>query len=394
MSRNKIVLLFLTLFILALVFVVSDMAAGEKESGKGEGVLEQNQVEFEEKYEKARVLEVKDLEEGEQDQDQVFKEQILTVEMLTGEYKGQILETRNVLSGSAGWDIIVNPGDEVIVYVNGQNGKVNEVYISDMLRTPYLNFLLLTFIIALIVVGGIRGVKSLVALGLTILAIYKVLLPALMKGYPPVVVTVLILTGVTLLTMFLIGGVARKSIAASLGTIGGVVIAGAIALLVGDLAHLTGFATEESRMLLYVENFKIDMQGLLFSGIIIGALGAVMDVAMSIASAVEEVKKANPALNIWQLTKAGMNVGRDIMGTMANTLILAYTGGALPLLILYMAYNTPGIRIFNSELIATEVVRALSGSIGLVFAIPVTAVISGILAAKETKSVYSQHGSV
>jgi len=394
MSRNKIVLLFLTLFILALVFVVSDMAAGEKESGKGEGVLEQNQVEFEEKYEKARVLEVKDLEEGEQDQDQVFKEQILTVEMLTGEYKGQILETRNVLSGSAGWDIIVNPGDEVIVYVNGQNGKVNEVYISDMLRTPYLNFLLLTFIIALIVVGGIRGVKSLVALGLTILAIYKILLPALMKGYPPVVVTVLILTGVTLLTMFLIGGVARKSIAASLGTIGGVVIAGAIALLVGDLAHLTGFATEESRMLLYVENFKIDMQGLLFSGIIIGALGAVMDVAMSIASAVEEVKKANPALNIWQLTKAGMNVGRDIMGTMANTLILAYTGGALPLLILYMAYNTPGIRIFNSELIATEVVRALSGSIGLVFAIPVTAVISGILAAKETKSVYSQHGSV
>ncbi|MBO8159103.1 MAG: YibE/F family protein [Thermosyntropha sp.] len=343
-----------------------------------------------EKYEKAIVLEVNEASSSPEQDEHYFTEQIIKVKVLTGEYKGKVVEARNSLSGTRGWDLIVKPGDKVVLYITEENGRLSEVYIADMVRTSYLNYLILGFVLSLIIVGGIKGIKSLVALGFTILAIYKVLLPFLLKGYSPIPVTVIVLVAVTLLTMFIVGGISRKSVAATLGTAGGVVVAGLIAMWVGDLAHLTGYATEESRMLLYVENLKVDMQGLLFAGIITGALGAIMDVAMSIASSIDEIKKANPGLNRLQLMGAGMNVGRDIMGTMANTLILAYTGGALPLLLLLMAYNTPAIRIFNTELIATEIVRALAGSIGLIVAVPLTAIIAGLLAEKEAQNYSSR----
>lgn len=343
-----------------------------------------------EKYEKALVLEVNDAGSNPEAQESMFTEQIIKVKIMSGKYKGKVMEARNSLSGSKGWDLIVKPGDKVVLYMTEENGQISEVYIADMARSAYLNYLIIGFILSIIIIGGIKGIKSLVALGFTILAIYKVLLPALMKGYAPIPVTVAVLVIVTLLTMFIVGGITRKSVAATLGTVGGVIVAGLIAMYIGDLAHLTGYATEESRMLLYVDNFKVDMKGLLFAGIIIGALGAVMDVAMSIASAIDEIKKANPGLSKAQLIRAGMNVGRDIMGTMSNTLILAYTGGALPLLLLFMAYNTPGIRIFNAEMIATEIVRAVAGSIGLIFSVPITAVIAGILSEAEKQVLYTE----
>lgn len=373
-TRGAVCVIFLICFFMS--FFSSGMARAEKVSDN-----------WVEKYEKALVLKVHDAGNLPGEEEQVFTEQIIKVKVLSGKYKGKVLEARNSLSGSQGWDLLVKPGDKVVLYMTEENGKLSEVYIADMLRTPYLNYLVLLFILSIVVIGGLKGIKSLVALGFTILGIYKVLLPALMQGYSPLPVTVAVLIGVTLLTMFIVGGVTRKSVAATLGTVGGVIIAGLIAMYIGDLAHLTGYATEESRMLLYVDNFKINMKGLLFAGIIIGALGATMDVAMSIASAIDEIKKANPELSKARLIGAGMNVGRDIMGTMANTLILAYTGGALPLLLLFMSYNTPGIRIFNAEMIATEVVRALAGSIGLIFCVPITAVIAGILATKK-KAVY------
>ncbi len=382
MDKIKAILLVLLIGVFMIQFNVNVLA---QEEAPGQ----ENQVDINEHYEKARVIKVETLGEIEPGEEQFFQEQLITVEMLTGKHKGQVMEAMNNLSGSAGWDIIVEPGDKVILYITEQNGEILEAYISDMARHSYLSYLIIGFTIVLIVIGGVKGLKSLVALSFTVLAIYKILLPALMKGLSPLPITILVLIGVTLLTMFIIGGLTKKSVAATLGTIGGVVIAGLLALIVGNLAHLTGFATEESRMLLYVEDFTVNMQGLLFSGIIIGALGAIMDVAMSIASSVEEVKRANPRLNTFQLVRAGMNVGRDIMGTMSNTLILAYTGGALPLLMLYMAYNTPGIQIFNTELIATEVVRALAGSIGLIFAVPITALIAGMLAKSSSKQQYN-----
>ncbi len=344
-------------------------------------------------YEKARVLKVINLTPQELSgmEGYTIQEQVVTVKVLSGHKKGEILEITNTLSGSKGWDLEVKPNDKVILYEVIYEDSSSEIFLFDMARMPYLNYLILFFVLSIIAIGGIRGIKSLVALGLTVLAIYKILLPALLKGGSPILITILMLMVVTLMTMLIIAGFTKKSISATLGTIGGVIVAGVLALIIGDLAHLTGFATEESRMLLHVDGLSIDMQGLLFAGIIIGALGATMDVAMSIASSIEEVKKANPSLSAQDLMRAGMNVGRDIMGTMTNTLILAYTGGALPLLILYLAYDTSAIQIFNSELIATEIVRAIAGSIGLVFSVPITAFIASILASRQSHPELNVH---
>ncbi len=147
---------------------------------------------------------------------------------------------------------------------------------------------------------------------------------------------------------------------------------------------MTGMSTEEASMLLYIpQGIQFDFKALLFSGILLGALGAVMDVAMSIASSIEEVYKANKELSRGELFSAGMEVGKDVMGTMSNTLILAYTGSSIPLLLLFMAYDTPLVRMLNLDIIATEIVRSLAGSIGLILTIPLTAVVTVLLLKPE-----------
>lgn len=365
----------LSIISLVIIFIISVPQMASSNVGE----------DFAELYEKAQVIEVHNVEPEQTEglEGQVFQEQVITVKMLSGPYKGQILEAHNALSGSVGWDLEVEPGDKVVLYMVEHQGELAEVYLSDMVRVPYLNYLIIFFVILLIFIGRIKGIKSLVALGLTIIAIYKILLPALLKGMSPLFITILISLAVTLLTMVIVAGLTKKSFAATMGTIGGVLVAGLLALIVSNLAHLTGYASEESRMLLYVDGLTINMQGLLLAGIIIGALGATMDVAISIASSIEEIRKANPELPMSSLMQGGMNVGRDIMGTMTNTLILAYAGGSLPLIMLFMAYETSSVSIFNSELIATEIVRAITGSIGLVFSVPITAFIASLLSARK-----------
>jgi len=159
-----------------------------------------------------------------------------------------------------------------------------------------------------------------------------------------------------------------------------VLVAGGIAFFVGSLASLTGLGDEEAQMLMYIpQQVNFDFKGILFAGIIIGALGAVMDVGMSIASSMREVEAAKPEITTKDLIRSGMNVGRDIMGTMSNTLILAYTGGSLQLMLLFMAHDFSLTEVINWDMIASEVVRALAGSIGLIFTIPLTAMVAGTI---------------
>jgi len=159
-----------------------------------------------------------------------------------------------------------------------------------------------------------------------------------------------------------------------MGTSFGVIIAGIIAFYVGNKASLSGLSAEEATMLMYIpQGIEFNFRQLLFAGIIMGSLGAAMDIGISIASSIEEIHKANPRLSRGRLFRSGMNVGKDVMGTMVNTLILAYTGTSIPMLLLFMAYETELSKVFNLDVIATEVVRSLSGSIGLILTIPITA---------------------
>lgn len=341
-------------------------------------------------YEKAVVLEINKSKENKNPAfNEGIVEQMAKVRVLSGIYKGKTLTAQNTLSGTEGYDIELHKNDEVVLYITVEERtdgekRIQNIYVADRVRSNALGWLILLFASLIIIIGRLQGIKALMGLGVTILGIYKVLLPGLMAGKSPLPLTIMVLVGVTLLTMVFVAGFTQKALSATMGTLGGLLVAGFLAYFFGDLAQLSGLATEEDRMLLYVEGIKFDMRGLLFSGILIGAVGAIMDVAMSVASAISEIKKANPSMRSIQLVGAGMNVGRDIMGTMANTLILAYTGGALPFMLLFMAYHMGPVRVLNWELIATEIVRALVGSIGLIISVPITAIVAGWLAGHST----------
>lgn len=385
-TRKIIYLLCLLMLFLALL------------PGQTQGQIhpEFNDEQYQESYEKALVLEVKEEKEEEIEalQGKVI-EQKVQVEVLSGPNKGKVLTAINTISGSAGFDLSLAPGDQVVIYIaesttpNAEE-SVKTIYVSDRVRSPALGWIVFIFAGLLLLIGRLQGAKALFGLGVTVLGIYKILLPGLIAGKPPLPLTVVVLIGVTLITMISIAGFSQKALAATLGTLGGLLVAGWLACAFGDLAQLTGLATEEERMLVYVENLNIDMRGLLFAGILIGAVGAIMDVTMSVASAISEVKKVNPDMKTTELIAAGMNVGRDIMGTMANTLILAYTGGALPFMLLFMVYEMEPLRIVNWELIVTEIIRALVGSIALVISVPITAVIAGWLTAKTGRARHRQ----
>ncbi|MDD4614882.1 MAG: YibE/F family protein [Caldisericia bacterium] len=327
-------------------------------------------------YEKASILHIEDPTEN---KETYLLEQKVTLRIRTGTYKGQEIRTNHHYSGVPGLDLELEVGDTVLLYMDIQDNELQEIYIADMYRMDWTLFILLLFVSLLLVVGGWKGFKSLIALGFTILAIFEILIPAIVMGYNPLFITIFIASFVTVFTMMMIAGFTTKSLSATLGTVTGVVVAGYLALLIGNLAHLTGVSSEECRSILLSPTLTVDLKGLLFAGILIGALGAIMDVSMSIASSLQEIYKAKPSSSIKELFIAGMNVGKDIMGTMSNTLILAYTGGSLPLLFMYAAYEISFIKIVNLELISAEIIRAIVGSIGLIMSVPLTSIVSSIL---------------
>lgn len=350
---------------------------------------EENYIEdFETMSVKAKVLEIIKEEKIEHGFGMTTERQIFTAEILSSKYKGKIVEVENTTSGNIAYDMKVKSGDKVLLELELYEHEISNAYLADYVRDSYIYFLIALFIILLIVIGKGKGIKAVFSLIITIVLIGKMLLPLTLKGYNPIMLAIVVVIIATTVTFVLISGFTKKAAAATVGTAGGVLIAALISMIVGRAAHLTGMSSEEAQMLMYIpQNTKFNFRDLLFTGIIIGALGAVMDVAMSIASSLEEIKKANPSISTGDLIKSGINIGRDIMGTMSNTLILAYTGASIPLLLLFMAYNMSYTKIINLDLIATEFVRALSASIGLILAIPLTALAAGMLFSFKGKNV-------
>lgn len=311
--------------------------------------------------------------------------QDLVIEITSGKYKGDVREIENHLSENEAYNIYVEKGDKVVVMIE-ESETGYEVYISDYLRSDYLIYLALFAIVLILLIGKTKGLKSIISLGLTIGSVVYILLPMILRGVDPIPVSIVISIGVTIITIFLVGGVNSKGVSAILGTISGVIIAGIVSYIVGRQISLTGLSAEEATMLIYIpQAIEFNFRNLLFSGIILGSLGAVMDVGMSISSSIEEIYRANNKLSVRELFESGMNVGRDIMGTMINTLILAYTGTSIPMLLVFMAYETSMTKIANLDIIATEIVRSISGSIGLILTIPITAIISSLLIKRRSR---------
>lgn len=313
--------------------------------------------------------------------------QQVTVKLTSGPFKNEVVTILNYyLPEQSFYDFRVQEGMRVILVTFEEGEALGEVHLHDLARDRGVYYLVGLFVVLLLAVGRLQGLKTLVTLIVTFFLVMSFLLPNLLKGHNPIILAVITATLVVIFTLIVIAGLNYKALAAIVGTICGVFVAGLLALWVGSISNLTGFSTHEAQMLYYLTDNVIDVRGLLFAGIIIGSLGAITDIGISVASSAAEVKTANPEITCRELVISSMNVGRDVLGTMSNTLILAYVGAATPMLLLVTSYQNSWLKIMNLDLIATELVRGIAGSIGLVVAVPVTAILSGYFMGKKVKS--------
>lgn len=301
-------------------------------------------------------------------------QQTVVVTMDSGAKKGQDL----VATSSAGYlfGAACRLGMKVIVLqsVAGET-VIASVYSVD--RTWVLIGFALLYLGALCVVGGIQGAKGALGLLFTFMSIIYIYIPMVYLGYSPFLTAVLICAVTTAVTMLLIGGAARKTLCATAGTLAGVVIAGITAAVFSRLSGVTGWNVSDIETLLTLHETRgIQVGGLLFSGLLISALGAAMDVAMSISSSMKEICEQNPDITRRELMKSGMRVGRDMMGTDSNTLILAFAGSSVSMLVLDYAYDLPFLQIINSNNIGIAVMQGLSGSFGIVLSVPATVLLA------------------
>jgi len=311
-------------------------------------------------------------------------EQEVEVLLTSGPLDGQVVSVINYfIPGEPLFNIIIEEGKEVIVVAMGPKGSPDQFHLQDVARDRGVYYLVAILILMLLLIGKKQGFKTIITLAITGALIFRLLLPALLDGASPILMAIIVCSVAIMTTFLIIGGLSVKSLAAIIGTVSGVVTAGLMAIWAGRVASLTGHAEHEAQMLYYLD-VTIDIRGLLFAGIIIGSMGAMTDIGMSVASAAAEIKKANPKISFKELTMGALNVGRDVMGTMANTLILAYVGAAMPLLMLVMAHQIEWLKVINLDMVATELIRGTAGTIGLIAAVPITALVSGLLMANRS----------
>ena len=308
-------------------------------------------------------------------------EQRVLVRLTTGVRAGQELETTSASGYLFGAGCTVGMRVIVLQSVAGDS-TITSIYSQD--REWVIYAFAAAYLVVLCLVGGKQGIKGALGLVFTFFCILFVYLPLVYRGLSPFWVSVFICVITTLVTMYLIGGPTKKTLVATGGTIAGVVIAGLSATLFSIASGISGWTVSDIESLLTLWNVSgILVGGLLFSGLLISSLGAVMDVAMSIGSAIGEIHAQNPSISRRDLFKAGMHVGRDMMGTDSNTLILAFAGGSISMLVLDYAYDLPYQQIINSNNIGIAIMQGLSGSFGIVLAVPVTVLLAVLLYTHE-----------
>ena len=306
-------------------------------------------------------------------------QQELEIEVLTGPWKGAVLETPNYLTIYTNVDARV--GTRIIVRLDAdEQGQPYVLSIPNYNRVPMLLGLMAIFAGLLVLIGRRKGVMALIGLVYTLACLWFILVPMILRGADPVLVTVVIVALTTAASLLLLTGLSRKTLCATLGCVGGVAAAGLFAAAAGTVSPINGFNLPEAEeLVLRAADQGLQISGLFVSGILVASLGAVMDVAMSIASACWELRQVDPKLPRTALFRSGMNIGRDAMGTMANTLILAFAGSSLNTLLLCQVYDYPLIQIFNADAIAVEMIRGVAGSIGILLTVPLVALLSARL---------------
>jgi uncharacterized membrane protein len=252
-------------------------------------------------------------------------------------------------------------------------------YIADFNRHPAVFWLIALFCAVTIAIGRWTGVRSLLGLGLSVFVLAQFILPRILVGQSPVWVSIVGAVLLALPSLYLVYGLGPKTHAAALGMTASLLVTWGLAALWSRWAHLTGFGTDEGTFLTIATGGQVSLSGVMLAGIVIGTLGVLDDIAVGQASAILQLHAANPSLSRMALFGRGMFVGRDHIASMVNTLVLAYAGASLPLLLLLALYQEPLLPTLNREFFVAEIVRTLVGSVGLMLAVPLTSLIASAL---------------
>lgn len=337
-------------------------------------------------YEKGTVTQV--LEENlerEQGSERYRGKQVLKVRMKTGELKGQEIEVSNELSSTH--NILSGVGQNLVIKVDAPKGVTPFYSVFNYDRTAGTAMFLGMFALFMILVGGMKGLRSMIGLAYAMFLVMAFLLPAVYHGWPPVVAAVLTSLLIAVSSMVLLNGVSRKTVTAIAATMAGVIAAAVVYYIFSSVLHLSGFNLEESEELILIQNSTgMHVGELLFTGILIASLGAVMDMTMSVASSLFEMKHIHPEMTQKEIFRSGMTVGRDMIGTMCQTLVLAFAGTALASLLVMISYGTTFNQLLSSDYTALELMHSLTGSMAVILTVPITSGLSALVMESSWKN--------
>lgn len=348
------------------IFKIKDTAGTEYEVGQVMGILSNDTV-------------VDEATEG------IWRGSMdLQVKILTGRYAGQSAYTTNYFSSL--YNVRVTQGDKVSIRIDTNDRGEYQVSIYNYYRVPQIIGCLVFFVLMLILIGGKKGAKSAAGLIFTMICVIWVLLPLALKGYSPLMVTILIILVCNFVTFYLVDGIQVKTVAATAGSICGVLVGAGFAMLAQALMSVTTYQMDEAETLLLMKSTtSLEVRHLFLCGILIACMGAVMDVSMSIASALAEIHSVDPRMGKKELFRSGMNIGRDAMGTMSNTLILAFAGNSLNMMLMIYSNGVSFQQLMNTDFVAIEVIRSVAGSIGIICTVPLVAFISAVIFGRRSR---------
>lgn len=312
-------------------------------------------------------------------------DQALKIKVLNGKFKGNITAANNTLIGSLERDKIFRDDDLALVRLNSENGVITNVSVIDHYRIHYEIILALSFIALLIIFAGLQGLRALLSFVLCVLTIWKVLVPLYLKGVNPIFSGAVVAMVLDALIILLVYGVDKRSASAVAGSFLGIVVTIALSFVATRLLKIHGAVMVGSEGLLYSGFSRLNLTGIFIASVFIGSSGAVTDLAVDITSAVSEVVKKKPDIKKCDAIKSGFFIGRAAMGTMTTTLLFAYTGCYVTLLMTFMAQGTPLINILNYKYVASEVVHTIVGTFGLVTTAPFSALCAGVILVSNTR---------
>lgn len=377
-KSNKNIYIYILTILLSIAFIAV---------GYNMNKTEFKQLNFNKSY-KAKVISIEESIKNESAYDEGFSSTTIKykAEITNDEFKGNIVEAFQYIDEI----VAVNPkvieiGDKIIISsLISRTGEGEEWTFLEYDRSTVLWGLLFGFFALIVLFGGKKGVNTIISLIFTCLSVFMVFVPSILKGNNIYLSSIIVSVFIIFMSLLIINGANKKTLCAIVGNLGGLLIAGLLALFISNILNLTGLIDDDSMFLLLVEtNAPIDLKAILWAGIVIGSLGAVMDVSMSIASAMNELAENMEVKNFKTMLKSGFNIGQDAIGTMTNTLILAYIGSSLSVVLLLMVNYKDVLLLFNLEMIVFEIIQAIIGSMGILFAIPITSIFAAYVYNKK-----------